>query len=104
MKNFIHFLCLKIVHFKNFMSFFCFFSHCFAELGPVSAIVGGVLGQEIIKVSLLVKRVIREYLRNLTKVWAKGFPANMHEASSRKFKSFVQLQRKVFIFVVAFYI
>lgn len=26
-----------------------FVSHCFAELGPVSAIVGGVLGQEIIK-------------------------------------------------------
>ncbi|CAE1294313.1 UBLE1A [Acanthosepion pharaonis] len=26
-----------------------FVTHCFAELGPVSAIVGGVLGQEIIK-------------------------------------------------------
>ena len=26
------------------------FRHCFAELSPVCAIVGGVLGQEIIKV------------------------------------------------------
>lgn len=29
------------------------FSYCFAELSPVCAIVGGVIGQEIIKVCLL---------------------------------------------------
>ena len=28
-----------------------FFSYCFAELSPVCAIVGGVIGQEIIKVT-----------------------------------------------------
>ena len=37
-----------------YVSWFC--RHCFAKLSPVCAVVGGVLGQEIIKVcSLKVK-------------------------------------------------
>lgn len=40
------------VLYRDYVSVFAFcFSYCTAELSPVCAIVGGVLGQEIIKVS-----------------------------------------------------
>lgn len=58
----------RLVHVKNEnnldLFYFPFDSFCFAELSPVCAIVGGVIGQEIIKVKPTCVSVILLHGRN----------------------------------------